>query len=59
MEMYITLYLVTSSSTQYGIIELGRHWSRCRLGAWWLQAIAWTNGDLSQCRQKTSDISDG
>ena len=33
--------------TLYGDIELGQHWLRLWLVAWWHQAITWTNADLS------------
>ena len=36
--------------TPYGDIDLGQHWLRQWLVAWWHQAIAWTNVDLpSKC----------
>ena len=31
----------------YGDIDLGQHWLRKWLVAWWHQAITWTNVDLS------------
>ena len=31
----------------YGGIDLGQHWLRQWLVAWWHQAITWTNVDLS------------
>ena len=34
----------------YGDTELGRHWFRWWLGAWWHQAITWTNIDFSLVR---------
>ena len=34
----------------YGDIELSQHWLRYWLGAWWHQAITWTNVDLSSVR---------
>ena len=34
----------------YGDIDLGQHWFRQWLVAWWHQAIAWTNDDLSSVR---------
>ena len=33
--------------TPYGIMELGQHWFRQWLVAWWHQAITWTNVDWS------------
>ena len=34
----------------YGDINLGRHWYRWWLVAWWHQAITWSNVDLSPVR---------
>ena len=34
-------------ATPYGIMELGQHWSRWWLVAWWHQAITWNAVDLS------------
>ena len=31
----------------YGYIDLGQHWLRQWLGAWWHQANTWTNVDFS------------
>ena len=31
----------------YEVMELSQHWFRWWLGAWWHQAITWTNVDLS------------
>ena len=36
--------------TPYGDINLGQHWLRQWLVAWWHQAITWTNIDLSSVR---------
>ena len=36
--------------TTYGIGDPGQHWFRQWLIAWWHQAIAWTNVDLSSAR---------
>ena len=33
--------------TQHGVMDLGQHWLRYWLVAWWHQAITWTNVDLS------------
>ena len=33
-----------------GIIELGKHWLRQWLAAWWHQAITWTNVDFDMSR---------
>ena len=38
------------SMMPYGDIELGQHWLRQWLVAWWHQAITWTNVDLSSVR---------
>ena len=34
----------------YGNRDLGQHWLRCWLVAWWHQAITWTNVDLLTLR---------
>ena len=34
----------------YGNIDLGQHWLRQWFVAWWQQAIAWANADLSSKR---------
>ena len=36
--------------TPFGDIDLGQHWLRQWLAAWWHQAITWTNADLSSVR---------
>ena len=36
--------------TPYGNTDLGQHWLRYWLVAWWQQAITWTNVDLSSIR---------
>ena len=36
--------------TPFGDIDLGQHWLRLWLAAWWHQAITWTNVDLSSVR---------
>ena len=40
--------------TPYGDRDLGQHWLRCWLVAWWHQAITWTTVDWSSV--KSSDI---
>ena len=35
------------NDTIYGVIDLGQHWFRWWLVAWWCQAITWTNVDWS------------
>ena len=35
------------NSLNPGVIKLGQHWFRQWLGAWWPQAINWTNVDIN------------
>ena len=39
-----------------GDIDLGQHWFRKWLVAWWHQAITWTNVDLSSSRSKDNHL---
>ena len=53
------LFPTQSLSTHHGLVmpngnkELGQHWGRYWLVAWWHQAITWTNVDLSSVRYST------
>ena len=53
LQMYVcdwglprTLLTYCVLATPYGDIDLGQHWLRWWLVAWWHQAIAWTNVGL-------------
>ena len=54
MVLYATVLTHCGLMTPYGDGDLGQHWLRWWLVAWWHQAITWTNVDWSSV--KSSDI---
>ena len=52
MDLLLSEFIQTCSThcdldTAYDGIDLGKHWLRLWLVAWWHQALTWTSDDLS------------